>query len=59
MANNCILCGGELLNKIVSRNFKGKKVHGIKAFVCNKCGEVYVSSEEAKRIEKAVTDSNG
>lgn len=51
----CVMCGGNVTEKIISREFtknnKNIEISGLNAFVCEKCGEAYFSSEETKRIE--------
>ena len=48
----CIICGNEMVEKVISRKFQGKVVHNINALVCEQCGEIYFSQDEAKRIEQ-------
>lgn len=53
----CVICGNEMVEKVVSRKFQGKWVHNINALVCEQCGETYFSHDEAKRIEQELKES--
>jgi len=50
----CFECGHEMAERTISREFNKKMVCGIKASVCENCGAIYIPTEEAHRIEKAV-----
>lgn len=55
MCDICVSCGETLTPQVISRTYhfagRDREVKGINAMVCNSCGEIYLSSEEAKKIE--------
>jgi len=54
----CVECGEQMTLKTISRTFniRGKEIEirGIKAYVCEKCGEIVYTSAEAKMIERVI-----
>ena len=52
--NNCSNCGGEVSRKMISRDFNREgttvTIDGIRAIVCNECGEVYFEPEAAQSL---------
>lgn len=53
----CSECGGRLREKLISQEFEheGRKVRlsGIRAWVCNRCGEIYFQPGGADKVTKA------
>jgi YgiT-type zinc finger domain-containing protein len=53
----CSECGGKLREKLISQEFEreGRKVRlsGIRAWVCNRCGEIYFQPGGAAQVVKA------
>lgn len=53
----CSECGGRLRVKLISQEFEreGRKVRlsGIRAWVCNRCGEIYFQPGGADKVTKA------
>lgn len=54
----CVECGEQMTLKTISRTFNisGQKIEirDIKAYVCEKCGEIVYTSAVAKMIERAI-----
>lgn len=57
MEHPCTECGGILENKFISREFEREgikiRLSGLKAWVCNDCGEIYFMPGGAEKIVKA------
>lgn len=53
----CSECGGRLRENLISQEFEreGRKVRlsGIRAWVCNKCGEIYFQPGGAAKVAEA------
>lgn len=58
MKKPCSECGGELRRRSITKGFEREgitvRVEGIKAWVCQKCGEVYFEPGGADRLAEAV-----
>lgn len=58
MNKECPICGGELVDKLVSYTFKrfGQDFtyHKIKAEVCLKCGEKFLDGPSVLKIEQEI-----
>ena len=57
LSKPCSECGGKLREKLISQEFEreGRKVRlsGIRAWVCNRCGEIYFQPGGAGKVAKA------
>lgn len=57
MDQPCSECGGTLENKLITQEFEREgikvKLSGIKAWVCQGCGEIYFQPGGADKVAKA------
>jgi YgiT-type zinc finger domain-containing protein len=53
MENKCVLCEGELKEKIVDYEVYGKTLGKFPAKVCEKCEEKWFDEETSRKIEEA------
>ncbi len=58
MKSPCSECGGRVRRKTVSQEFEKEgikvKLSGFKAWVCERCGEVYFEPGGAEKVAQAV-----
>ena len=58
---NCSFCGGEVVEKKVSVDFRWGDdlviIEDVPAGVCNQCGEKYFTAEVSRKMEKLVLPS--
>jgi len=58
MQSPCTECGGRVRRKTISQQFEKEgikvKLSGFKAWVCDKCGEIYFEPGGAEKVAHAV-----
>ena len=58
MKSPCSECGGRVRRKTISQEFEKEgvkvKLSGLKAWVCERCGEVYFEPGGAEKVAQAV-----
>ncbi len=58
MVKPCSECGGKLKKKSITQEFEKEgvtvKLSGLKAWVCQRCGEIYFEPGGAEKVAQAV-----
>jgi YgiT-type zinc finger domain-containing protein len=58
MKSPCSECGGTVKRKAITQEFEREgvkvKLSGVKAWVCNRCGEIYFEPGGAEKVAQAV-----
>lgn len=58
MKSSCSECGGQVKRKTISEEFEKEglkvKLSGLKAWVCEQCGEIYFEPGGAEKVARAV-----